>query len=40
MIEVRIQTMPQSGSSWPCDARAQRMAVLEHTLDVPYPGEW
>ncbi len=37
MIEVLVQSMPAPGTTWPREARAQWMTVLERTLDALYP---
>jgi hypothetical protein len=38
LIGILIESMPAPGSSWPRDARAQWLKVLERTLDALYPG--
>jgi hypothetical protein len=37
MIGILIESMPAPGSTWERAARAQWLAVLEHTLDALYP---
>jgi hypothetical protein len=39
MIQILLDSMPQPGSNWPAEARAQWLVVFERTLDAIYPGE-